>query len=150
MTHKPGWILAGMASLLTACSLPWLLQKPQASTQQPPAAITAPAVLPDLTVSAYSWGVSYEGCPWGGPGSVSARVRNEGVAASGEVEVELNGVLTTVPSIPPGGDVDAVVRFEAGPVGGVSLKIDPKNRIPESDEENNEFAIWFTPPPPCE
>jgi subtilase family serine protease len=81
---------------------------------------------------------------------VSATVWNEGTAAVGEVEVELNGVLVTLPGIPPGGRAEAAVRFDSGPVGGVSLKIDPNNRILESNEDDNEFQISFTPPPPCE
>ncbi len=138
---KPcGVILAGLALLLSGCQLTQLLQPTRATERG----------LPNLTVGDYSWGVSYEGCAWGGTGTVVATVWNEGTAASGEVEVELNGVLVILPSIPPGGNAAATVHFDSGPLGGVSLKIDPNHRILESSEDDNEYQIFFTPPPPCE
>jgi subtilase family serine protease len=153
---KKGWItLAGLAVLLIGCQPARLFQAIRATPTPTPVftpAIPAepPQELPNLTVGGYSWAVSYEGCPWGGTGTVRAVVWNDGRTASGEVEVELNGVRVTLPGIPPGGSAEAAVRFDSGPLGGVSLKIDPNHRILESNEEDNEFHISFTPPPQCE
>lgn len=108
---------------------------------------TPAGALPDLLVLYY--GVNYDDCPWGGSGSISARIKNNGLADSPPFEVEINDSLTTVNGLPAGQQSSAIVQFPAGPIGGVDITIDPANQVSESDENNNNYNIVFTPPPPC-
>jgi hypothetical protein len=106
-----------------------------------------PPGLPDLFP--YWYTVRYYGCPWGSPGNISVHVQNIGAAEAGHFVVEINRLRTTVDALKAGSSQDAVVEFQAGPVGGVDAKVDVDNEVQESQEGNNYFSITFTPPPPC-
>ncbi|MCA9992261.1 MAG: hypothetical protein KDE29_14830 [Anaerolineales bacterium] len=120
-------------------------------TPPPPCDTPAPESggLPDLTV-AYYW-IDYTGdCPWGGPGTVNAMINNVGSGDAGPFAVRINGERTTVAGIPAGGSAQATINFSTGPAAGVQIEIDPDNAVAESNEENNELLLSFTPPPPCD
>lgn len=103
---------------------------------------------PDLIIDDYT--VTYDDCPWDGPGQVSVRVKNSGTGNAGEFATEINGDDSAVISeLAAGSEQDATVRFTSGPVGGVNAQADVKQQVAESDEENNGYQIIFTPPPPC-
>jgi hypothetical protein len=106
-----------------------------------------PPGLPDL--NPYGYTVRYYGCPWGGPGYISVPVQNIGEAEAGHFTVDINHLRTTVESLKSGSSQDAVVEFQAGPVGGVYAVVDVDDEVQESREGNNIFQILFTPPPPC-
>lgn len=168
--RKNGWfavfLLAATALIaLPACSLLPGMPFEFARTENSPAGDTSsnedespadatptPTVsrrdLPDLVYVWYS--VSYDDCPWGGPGSIKAHIRNEGRADAGTFHVTIDGETTRVESLAAGQETDAVVRFAAGPIGYVEIEIDSRQEVAEKDEENNIFHIVFTPPPPCE
>jgi hypothetical protein len=103
---------------------------------------------PDLVIDFYA--VTYDDCPWDGPGQVSVRVKNEGTGSAGEFATEINGddsAVTT--SLAAGNETDAIVSFTSGPVGGVNAQADVNQQVDESNEDNNSYQIVFTPPPPC-
>jgi hypothetical protein len=155
-------ILFFLTMLLIACSFPIFNpvsspQPAQNQTRTPSAAITpsleeftltpSEGPLPDLAYFYYS--IVYDACPWGGPGSITVRVNNSGAGDAGSFDVTINGQKAHVNGIPAGGNADALVRFDSGPIGSVEIEIDPGNQVMESDKENNLFFIVFTPPPPC-
>lgn len=108
---------------------------------------TPAGALPDLLIRYYR--VDYDDCPWGGPGTITAHLKNNGLADAGPFEVEINGAIANVAGLPAGQEGDAITQFPAGPIGGVNITADPTNQIAESDETNNSYNIVFTPPPPC-
>ena len=105
------------------------------------------AELADLVVNYHV--VAYNACPWDGPGTISLNIQNRGGADAGPFNVTINDQPARVEGIPAGGAVNAEIPFEAGPVGMIRAEIDPKGMVAESDRDNNEFYILFTPPPPC-
>lgn len=146
-------LLVGLLLMMAAC---------QPTIEEPAGALTpttsqmipiiidddsATAALPDLLTLSYQ--VNYDDCPWGGPGQVTAQVKNNGQGPAGPFEVQINGSLTTVNGLPAGQQSAATVQFPAGPVGGVNVVVDPTNQIAETNETNNTYQIFFTPPPPC-
>jgi hypothetical protein len=162
---KCGWntrcavlCLACLLLLVTACSLPIIAPSPTVEETTPQAAVESetppgPASTPDASERpdlAFLWyTVSYDDCPWGGPGSITAHIQNAGGGEAGAFHVIINQQETQVSGIPAGGEADARVRFAAGPMGRVSVELDTLNEVAESDETNNSFQIVFTPPPPC-
>jgi hypothetical protein len=103
---------------------------------------------PDLTPLYHR--VRYEDCPWGGPGTITIRVKNIGAGDAGTFAVEVNGEETSLPGLAAGQEVDATVSFGEGPVGSITATVDVAGEVAESDENNNDFMIIFTPPPPCD
>ena len=104
--------------------------------------------LPDLVIDYYV--VTYDGCPWDGPGQVSVRVKNSGQGDAGEFATEINGDDSAViPALAAGAETDAAISFTNGPVGSVQAQVDVKQQVAESNEDNNGYQIMFTPPPPC-
>lgn len=103
---------------------------------------------PDLVIEFYV--VTYEDCPWDGPGQVSVRVKNSGSGDAGEFATEINGDDSAVISeLAAGSEKDATITFTSGPVGGVNARADINQQVTESNEDNNGYEIMFTPPPPC-
>ena len=103
---------------------------------------------PDLVIEHYT--VTYEDCPWDGPGQVAVRVKNIGDADAEQFATEINGDDTAViTKLAAGADTQAVITFPSGPVGGVNAEADVKQEVAESNEDNNSYQIIFTPPPPC-
>jgi hypothetical protein len=117
------------------------------ATRTPLAAAPSTAELADLVV--YYHVVAYHACPWDGPGMISLNIQNRGRADAGPFNVTINDQPARVEGIPAGEADNAVIPFEAGPVGMIRAVIDPDEAIAESDRDNNEFYILFTPPPPC-
>lgn len=118
------------------------------STATPTPTITGtPDSLPDLSLQYHV--VTYEECPWGGPGSIAMHVRNDGGGFSQNFSVEINGQTDELSGLAAAGEVDAVVHFAAGPVGSINAQADSLNQVTESNESNNGYQIIFTPPPPC-
>jgi hypothetical protein len=105
--------------------------------------------LPDLVFEYYSVRYNPEFCPWGGPGKITANIKNIGLSDAGSFVVTINQKLALIEGISAGSDVDATIEFTDGPVGSVEVEIDSTNQISEIDEENNSFMIVFTPPPQC-
>lgn len=105
--------------------------------------------LPDLIME-YSWNVIYtSSCPWGGPGYVIMRGRNIGVGDAASFYIRVWDQLRPVDGLPRGEQVEVRAEFDSGPVGSIPAFIDSENQVEESDEENNEVLIMFTPPPKC-
>ncbi len=103
---------------------------------------------PDLVIEHYT--VTYDDCPWDGPGAVSVRVKNVGESDAGQFATEINGDDSAIISqLDAGDETDATIIFSAGPVGGVNAEADVQQQISESNEDNNSYQIVFTPPPPC-
>lgn len=103
---------------------------------------------PDLLIDYYV--VTYDDCPWDGPGQVSVRVKNEGTGDAGEFATEINGDDSAViTALAAGDETDATISFASGPVGSVEAQADVKQQVNESNEDNNSYQILFTPPPPC-
>lgn len=117
------------------------------ATEPPTIPATLATQLPDLEISGY--GVVYDDCPWGGPGSVSVNLDNFGVGDAGPFEVTINEGTTNVAGLGSLEETTASVRFESGPVGSINAEVDSAQQIPEVDETNNTYTIMFTPPPPC-
>ncbi|MFQ5943248.1 MAG: CARDB domain-containing protein [Anaerolineales bacterium] len=120
-----------------------------------PAEVDTPLVsdsseqLPDLVMD-YTWVVKYtSSCPWGGPGYVIMRGRNIGAGDAASFQIQVWDQLSRVDSLSQGEQVEVRADFESGPVGSIPATIDSENEIEESDEENNEILIVFTPPPKC-
>ena len=106
------------------------------------------AGLPDLVIEHYT--VTYDDCPWDGPGQVAVRVKNTGIGDAGQFATEINGDESAViTQLATGAETEAVVSFTSGPVGGVNAEADVKQEVAESNEDNNSYQIIFTPPPPC-
>jgi hypothetical protein len=120
---------------------------PIPATQTPTIPATLATQLPDLEIGGY--GVTYDDCPWGGPGTISVSVDNYGVGDAGPFEVTINESRTNLDGLGSLGEVEAVVSFESGPVGGVNAEADSAQQVVEVDETNNTYMIVFTPPPPC-
>ena len=120
---------------------------PVPATLTPTTLPTLATQLPDLEIGSYN--VTYDDCPWGGPGTVSVSVDNFGVGNAGPFEVTINDQATNLDGLGSLGEVDAAVNFASGPVGGINAEVDSAQQVVESDETNNEYMIVFTPPPPC-
>ncbi len=138
-----GWALAACGG--TAVTTPTPTFIPPTETSTIPA--TLATQLPDLEISGY--GVVYDDCPWGGPGSVSVNLDNFGVGDAGPFAVTINDGTTNVAGLDSLEETTASVRFESGPVGSINAEVDSAQQIPEVDETNNTYTIMFTPPPPC-
>jgi len=136
-----GWVLVACGG--TAVSTPTTIP----ATVTPTIPATLATQLPDLEIGGYS--VTYDDCPWGGPGTVSVSVDNYGVGDAGPFEVTINNGTTNVDGLGSLGETEAAVSFEAGPVGGVNAEVDSAQQVEEVDETNNTYTIMFTPPPPC-
>ena len=123
-----------------------------ASTPVPPTAPpTIPATLatqlPDLEIGGYT--VTYDDCPWGGPGTVAVSVDNFGVGDAGPFEVTINNSTTSLDGLGSLGEAETAVTFDEGPVGSINAEVDSAQQVAEVDETNNSYMIVFTPPPPC-
>ena len=117
------------------------------ATETPTIPPTLATQLPDLEIGSYT--VTYDDCPWGGPGTVSVSVDNFGVGAAGPFEVTINNGSTNVDGLGSLEETTASVAFEAGPIGGINAEVDSAQQVVEVDETNNTYTIMFTPPPPC-
>jgi len=138
-----GWALVACGG--TAVPTPTSTSAPATETPTIPA--TLATQLPDLEISGY--GVVYDDCPWGGPGSVSVNLDNFGVGDAGPFAVTINDGTTNVAGLGSLEETTASVRFESGPVGSINAEVDSAQQVPEVDETNNTYMIVFTPPPPC-
>lgn len=116
-------------------------------TEPPTIPPTLATQLPDLEIGSYT--VTYDDCPWGGPGTVSVSVDNFGVGDAGPFEVTINNGTTNVDGLGSLGETTASVPFAEGPVGGINAEADSAQQVVEVDETNNTYSIMFTPPPPC-
>lgn len=136
-----GWVVVacGGTAVPTPTSIP--------ATETPTIPATLATQLPDLEISGY--GVVYDDCPWGGPGSVSVNLDNFGVGDAGPFAVTINDGTTNVAGLGSLEETTASVRFESGPVGSINAEVDSAQQVPEVDETNNTYTIVFTPPPPC-
>jgi CARDB len=143
-----GLIMWVAALLLVGCSgtaVP--TTTPILATLTPTILPTLATQLPDLEIGGYN--VTYDDCPWGGPGTVSVSVDNFGVGDAGPFEVTINNGTTNLDGLGSLGEAEAAVSFSAGPIGGINAEVDSAQQVAESDESNNSYMITFTPPPPC-
>lgn len=137
--------MVGMFCLFViSCTATQLGEEAELMTETPSPDETT---LPDLAIQGYR--VVYDDCPWGGAGSVSIGVVNGGAAVVEPFQLEVNNSVVEVMGIAAEATSEGVIRFEAGPVGGINAAVDSTDVIAESDESNNEYQILFTPPPPC-
>jgi len=139
-------LLAGLAVVAcggTAVSTPTSVP----ATETPTIPATLATQLPDLEIGGYR--VTYDDCPWGGPGTVAVSVDNYGVGAAGPFEVTINNGSTNLDGLGSLEEAEAAVSFEAGPIGGINAEVDSAQQVVEVDETNNTYSIMFTPPPPC-
>ena len=136
-----GLVLVGCGG--TAVATPTLI--PASPTPTIPA--TLATQLPDLEISGYR--VTYDDCPWGGPGTIAVSIDNFGVGPAGPFEVTINNDTTNLAGLGPLEEVEAAVSFASGPVGGINAEVDSAQQVVEVDENNNSYTIVFTPPPPC-
>jgi hypothetical protein len=127
----------------TAVSTPTLIP----ATETPTIPATLATQLPDLEIGGYT--VTYDDCPWGGPGTVAVSVDNFGVGDAGPFEVTINNSTTTLDGLGSLGEAEAAVTFNEGPVGSINAEVDSAQQVAEVDETNNSYMIVFTPPPPC-
>lgn len=98
----------------------------------------------------FFWDITYTSdCPWDGPGYLIVRGRNIGGQDAFDFQIKVWNDSQLIEVLPSGEQVQARFDFEAGPVGSILAVIDPDDQVFESDEENNEFQIIFTPPPRC-
>lgn len=137
-----------VALALAACggtAVPTPTSIPQTETPTIPA--TLATQLPDLEIGSYT--VTYDDCPWGGPGTVAVSIDNFGVGDAGPFEVTINNDTTNLDGLGSLGEVEAAVSFESGPVGQINAEVDSAQQVVEVDETNNTYMIVFTPPPPC-
>jgi hypothetical protein len=134
-----GWALVACGGTAVATPVP------------PTPTATIPATLatqlPDLEISGHR--VTYDDCPWGGPGTISVSVDNFGVGSAGPFEVTINNQTTYLAGLGSLEEAEAAVSFESGPVGGINAEVDSAQQVVEVDETNNTYMIVFTPPPPC-
>ena len=81
-----GWALVacGETAVPTPTSIP--------PTETPTIPATLATQLPDLEIGSYT--VTYEDCPWGGPGTVAVSIDNFGVGDAGPFEVTINNGTT--------------------------------------------------------
>ena len=133
--------------VLVACSDSTPTATAVPATETPTIPPTLATQLPDLEIGSYT--VTYDDCPWGGPGTVSVSVDNFGVGAAGPFEVTINNGSTNVDGLGSLEETTASVAFEAGPIGGINAEVDSAQQVVEVDETNNTYTIMFTPPPPC-
>lgn len=160
-------IVMGIGLLLLACALPVLTNTPANTRESPeetvrvtinpvtPEQTPSPSVqppdgamLPDLVAGYYR--VEYDDCPWGGPGTITIHIDNQGNAGASPFNVLIEDTETVLISgLAAGEQTDAGIKFDSGPVGYVAFAVDPENQVAESDETNNDYKIIFTPPPPC-
>ncbi|MCA9899431.1 MAG: hypothetical protein H6654_06040 [Ardenticatenaceae bacterium] len=138
-------LFAGL--VLVACSETTPTATAVPPTEPPTIPPTLATQLPDLEIGSYS--VTYDDCPWGGPGTVSVSVDNFGVGDAGPFEVTINNGTTNLDGLTSLGETTASVPFAAGPVGGINAEVDSAQQVVEVDETNNTYTIMFTPPPPC-
>lgn len=124
-----------------------LTSTPVPPTEPPTIPPTLATQLPDLEIGGYT--VTYDDCPWGGPGTVSVSVDNFGVGDAGPFEVTINNSTTNLDGLGSLGETEAVVSFNEGPVGSINAEADSAQQVVEVDETNNSYMIVFTPPPPC-
>ena len=129
----------------TAVSTPTSTSIP--ATETPTIPPTLATQLPDLEISGY--GVVYDDCPWGGPGTVSVNLDNFGVGDAGPFEVTINNGSAHVGGLGSLEETTASVTFQSGPIGGITAEVDSAQQVVEVDETNNTYTIMFTPPPPC-
>lgn len=136
-----GWALVacGGTAVPTATPIP--------ATETPTIPPTLATQLPDLEIGGYR--VTYDDCPWGGPGTVAVSIDNFGVGDAGPFEVTINNDTTNLDGLGSLGEAEAAVSFESGPVGGINAEVDSAQQVVEVDETNNTYMIVFTPPPPC-
>ena len=121
---------------------------PVPATATPTIPATLATQLPDLEIGSFN--VTYDDCPWDGPGTVAVSVDNFGVGNAGPFEVTINNQMTNIDGLGSLGEVEAAVSFESGPVAQINAEVDSAQQVVESDESNNSYMIVFTPPPPCE
>lgn len=133
-------VACGGTAVSTATPIP--------ATATPTIPATLATQLPDLEIGSFN--VTYDDCPWGGPGTVAVSVDNFGVGNAGPFAVTINDQTTNVDGLGSLGEVEAAVSFESGPVGQIDAEVDSAQQVAESDESNNTYMIVFTPPPPCE
>ncbi len=133
------WALMGCGGTAVATPVP------------PTPTATIPATLatqlPDLEIGGHR--VTYDDCPWGGPGTISVSVDNFGVGSAGPFEVTINNQTANLAGLGPLEEGEAAVSFESGPVGGINAEVDSAQQVVEVDETNNSYTIVLTPPPPC-
>lgn len=127
----------------TAVSTPTLIPPTEPPTIPP----TLATQLPDLEIGGYT--VTYDDCPWGGPGTVAVSVDNFGVGDAGPFEVTINNSTTNLDGLGSLGEAETAVTFDEGPVGSINAEVDSAQQVVEVDETNNSYTIVFTPPPPC-
>lgn len=136
-----GWVLVACGG--TAVPTP----TPIPATETPTIPATLATQLPDLEIGSYR--VTYDDCPWGGPGTVAVSIDNFGVGDAGPFEVTINNGTTNLDGLGSLGEAEAAVSFESGPVGQINAEVDSAQQVVEVDETNNTYMIVFTPPPPC-
>lgn len=117
------------------------------ATETPTIPATLATQLPDLEIGSYR--VTYDDCPWGGPGTVAVSIDNFGVGDAGPFEVTINNDTTSLAGLGSLGEAEAAVSFAEGPVGSINAEVDSAQQVVEVDETNNSYTIVFTPPPPC-
>lgn len=140
-------VLAGALMSCGGTAVPTPTSPSIPATEPPTIPATLATQLPDLEISGY--GVVYDDCPWGGPGSVSVNLDNFGVGDAGPFAVTINQGTTNLDGLGSLEETTASVRFESGPVGSINAEVDSAQQVPEVDETNNTYTIMFTPPPPC-
>jgi hypothetical protein len=107
------------------------------------------ALLSDLVLD-FFWDITYTSdCPWGGPGYLIVRGRNAGGRDASEFAIQVWDQTEIIDALPSGEQVQVRFDFESGPVSNIPAVIDSEDQVFESDEENNELLIIFTPPPRC-
>ncbi len=143
-----GAIMLLMSLVLAACdgtAVPTPTTIPPTETPDIPP--TLATQLPDLEIGSYR--VTYDDCPWGGPGTVAVSIDNFGVGDAGPFEVTVNEQTTNLEGLGSLGEAEAAVSFAEGPVGSINAEVDSAQQVAEVDETNNTYMIVFTPPPPC-
>jgi len=103
--------------------------------------------LPDLTAGGV--GITYYGCPWDQPGHVSISVSNIGNGDAGYFIVDFHSKTYPVVTLAAQEGIVLTREFSRGPVGAVFVYADSKQQVVESNEDNNEFRIIYTPPLYC-
>ncbi len=104
-------------------------------------------LLPDLTVSGVR--ISYYGCPWDQPGHVSVPVSNIGNGDAGSFFVDIHSKSFPVTTLAAQEGIVLTREFSRGPAGAVFVFADSKQQVQESNEDNNEYRIIYTPPLYC-
>jgi hypothetical protein len=104
-------------------------------------------MLPDLTVPGVQ--VIYSGCPWDQPGHIRVPVQNIGNSDAVSFIVDIHSKFFSVSTLPPQEEIVLTREFSRGPVGAVFIFADSNQQVVESNEDNNEFIIIYTPPLYC-